>query len=330
MSGEAAREGVGSESARAPLRLRAPAKVNLGLRTVGLRPDGYHLLESVFVPIDLADEVEVEIGPGRGALRVELSLEAAADAPPDAIAGLPDGPGNLAHRAASGFAERAGLACGIRIGLCKRIPTAAGLGGGSSDAAAVLRGLDRLLPGALPADELRALALSLGADVPFFLDPRPALVSGIGEQIELLDDIPGLFLVLANSGDSVATAEVYGLHDQAPGALTPVEPGSTMRAVSSLRAVAADPDEVDGAALASCLGVLLENDLEPAARQICPAVGLLKQQLIEMGALAAGMSGSGGTVFGVFSDAASSRKALSDGAFDGPVWARVAVSMGSR
>ena len=156
------------------MRVLAPAKLNLGLRIVGRRPDGYHELESVFAPIDLADELAIEIEEhSRGPAEVELEL---AGADPE----VPGGASNLAARAAREFLAAAGLRARVRIALAKRIPAAAGLGGGSSDAGAVLRALAGRWPAALRRDALAALALGLGADVPFFLDPRTALVGGIG------------------------------------------------------------------------------------------------------------------------------------------------------
>ena len=161
------------------LELRAPAKVNLGLRITGVREDGYHCLDSVFVPLDLADEVALRVEPAETS-RVFVSLSGAM------ASGLPAGPDNLAARAARAFLQRASLTAWVSIELEKRIPVGAGLGGGSSDAGAVLRGLATLFPGGICAEELAAIALELGADVPFFLAPRPARVRGIGERSEPL------------------------------------------------------------------------------------------------------------------------------------------------
>ena len=170
----------------ARLELRAPAKINLGLRLVGRRQDGYHELESLFLPLELADRIELEVEEG-GPPCVALTLEGAAD-------GVPTGPENLAVRAARAFLEAAGLELRLRARLQKALPAGAGLGGGSSDAGAVLRGLAGLFPGSVP--DLPALALRLGADVPFFLAPRPARVGGIGEVVEPVEGIPSLGVVL--------------------------------------------------------------------------------------------------------------------------------------
>ena len=285
--------------------LPAPAKVNLGLRVQGRRADGYHLLESVFVPLDLQDELSVAIEPAASA-SVSLAVEIAADAPAGLAAEVPTGATNLAYRAAEAFLEAAGLTARVAIELVKRTPAGGGLGGGSSDAGAVLRALSELAPGALAGQMLFDLALGLGADVPFFLDPRPALVGGIGDLIEPLERLPPLCLVLANPGTALSTAEVFAASDALGAALTPSPPGSTLRALSAL--VASDPADV--AARAAALGALLENDLEAAAARLCPPVRRLQEQLRQAGAMATGMSGSGATVFGVFADSQSAAACL--------------------
>ena len=195
------------------LTLRTPAKVNLGLRLVGQRADGYHLIESVFVPIDLYDEIELAWHAGPDA--IQFSLEFAADCElPLGLSDVTAGPDNLVVRAAEAFRETSGQAGTLEIRLRKRIPAGAGLGGGSSDAGAVLAGLARLAGTDSPdSDALAAMALQLGADVPYFLAPEPAFVSGIGEQIEPIDSLPSFALVIANPGISVATAEVYRVAD---------------------------------------------------------------------------------------------------------------------
>jgi len=305
--------------------VRAPAKINLGLRVLGRRPDGYHELESLFLPLDLADEVEVQERPEPG---VALELEGACD-------GVPDDASNLAARAARAFAEAAGLAGGLRIRLRKRIPAAAGLGGGSSNAGAVLRTLDALHPEHLSAQRLRSLALGIGADVPFFLDPRPARVTGIGERIEALEGIPSLALLLTSPGTPLSTAEVYRAWDALAPTPAPRSRPSALGGPSGSRSLAAWLAEQ---------GV---NDLEPAAVRLCPAIARLRQGLREAGALAVALSGSGPTLFGVFASRSAAERAAAqlsggsggageDGAGDRrpgaarpAVWTRVARTLPS-
>lgn len=292
--------------------------MNFGLRVVGRRADGYHELESLFLPLDLADELGIEVEPAP-ALRIALAVD-----PPGGH--VPGGDENLAVRAARAFLERAGLSLSVRLRLSKRIPAAAGLGGGSSDAAAVLRGLAALNPGALADEELAGLAAGLGADVPFFLESGPRFVSGIGERLEPPPrPWPSLLLVLANPGEGLSTAAVFrefaareqGGRASEPGAaaLTGGPGPSNLR--SLLEAV--EPDPSDPAPLQA----LLTNDLEPAAVRLCPAVATLRDALWEAGAGAVAMSGSGATVFGVFGGEAAARSAAEQVAASG-AWARVA------
>ena len=280
-----------------PLLLRAPGKVNLGLRVLGRRADGYHLLESLFVPIDLADVLHLAL---RDAPGVALTLRGEA-------AGVPADASNLALRAAQAFLAEARHGGGVAIELTKRLPAPGGLGGGSSDAGAVLRGLAELLPGAVAPERLRALALALGADVPFFLAPRPALVTGIGEEIHPVEGLPCWVLLLAHPGAALATAAVYAAHDAGAASLTPSGPGPSIRALLALREEAGRARA--GPILAGSLPALVANDLEPAASRLCPAVPELRKEIEATGALAVSLSGSGPTVFGVYADAESARRA---------------------
>jgi 4-diphosphocytidyl-2-C-methyl-D-erythritol kinase len=306
---------------------RAPAKINLGLRIVGRRADGYHAIESLFLPLDLADELELELSPARESA-VEIAVESEG-----APGGVPADASNLAARAALGFLEAAGLAARVRLRLRKRVPAAAGLGGGSSDAAATLRALDALVPGALPRERLAAVALDLGADVPFFLNPRPAWVSGVGERVEPAAGVPPLDLVLANPGAALSTAEVYAGWDAGPARAS--RPGDARRGLEAWLG-GGGPALLAGAAT---------NDLEGPARQLCPAIGPLREALERSGAETAALSGSGATVYGVFRDAGAARAAaerlaagrgapgsaaFSGGCPGGAAWIRVARTAGSR
>ena len=277
--------------------LLAPAKINLGLRVTGVREDGYHLLDSWFVPLDLADGLRLQVDPERDAgVSLELTGQHAK--------GIPNTMENLAAQAAGRFLATAGQRAHVEIGLEKRIPAGAGLGGGSSDAAAVLRGLDRCFPGAVSREELSGVALGLGADVPFFLDPRPARVRGIGETIDPLVDLPELALVVATPGISLATADVYAEWDAVEGALTENAPRPTMPAAFGTG--------FDSGALER----LTKNDLEPPASRLCPAITSLQSELRSLGALAVGMSGSGSAVFGIFPDLSLAEIAREAGRFE--------------
>jgi 4-diphosphocytidyl-2-C-methyl-D-erythritol kinase len=296
------------------LQCHAPAKINLGLRILNRRTDGYHELESLFAPLDLGDEVEVEVSDAAD-LDVMLEVDGADER-------VPTDSTNLAFRAAARFAETTGLRSRIRLRVIKRIPAGAGLGGGSSDAGAVLRALHELFPGALDRSVLSEIALGLGADVPFFLDPRPAIVRGIGERIEPVSGAPAMAVLLANPGIPLATADVFAAFDAIGPALT--EP-SSKRTIPTLSGAMGPGWGFVGAA-----GLGLENDLEPIAVRLCPPVARLRERVRASGARAAGMSGSGPTVFGLFDSTSAAEAAFAKASFEAPIWARVATTLDSR
>jgi 4-diphosphocytidyl-2-C-methyl-D-erythritol kinase len=295
------------------LQAAAPAKVNLGLRIVGRRADGYHELESVFLPLDLADDVVVECRAARRG-RVEISVETAPDRPAGEV---PGDSRNLAARAAQGFLDRTGLGLEVKIRLTKRIPVAAGLGGGSSDAGTVLRLLAAAHPGVLDAGSLAGLALNLGADVPYFLDPIPAWIAGVGEIIDPLPICPELNLLLVNPGVPLSTADVYRATDLLHTAASPESPeAGSLR--ERMERVMRD--------LSCGFGSVVGNDLEAAAIRLCPPIAHLRRRLLAVGASAVGLSGSGPTIYGVFASAAAARGGLAGLAPDPSVWARIAVA----
>lgn len=281
----------------------APAKVNLGLRVVGRRADGYHLLESAFAPLDLADRLRIQIEP---AAVTEVRLEVAGHA-----AGVPAGPENLVVRAAQAYLKAAHVTARVSIELEKVVPVGAGLGGGSSDAATTLRALAEHYANAIAPAALAALALSLGADVPFFLDPRPAWVTGVGEQIAPFDEpLRPLDLVLVTPSPGLPTADVFRGFDAT---LTPPRASRRMpplRGSPGRNLIAALEDE------GSHLAELLTNDLEPVATQLRPAIQRIRGELERIGARTVAMSGSGPTVFGLFRTSEQARAAASMGRFD--------------
>lgn len=246
---------------------RAPAKVNLVLHVGARRDDGLHELCSLFATIDLADELSIE--------------EASAD---EVVCAEVDGP-NLALAALERFRAEAGSDLPpLRVVIDKRIPVAAGLGGGSADAAAVLRAANRLAGEPMTADALRELGAELGADVPSQIDPRHALVTGAGEVIEPVE-LPPMTLLLAPDARGLSTAEVYAKADSLGTTRPELDP-------DRMRALAERPL----AELASAL----ENDLEPAAVALRPELEHRMETLRDAGALAVRVTGSGPTVFGVF------------------------------
>jgi 4-diphosphocytidyl-2-C-methyl-D-erythritol kinase len=255
------------------IRISAPAKVNLFLAVRGRREDGFHELESVFQAIELADEVEFQPRPE--------GIRISADWP-----GLPDGEDNLCWRAANLLMEETGARRGVEIRLHKRIPPGAGLGGGSSDAAAVLLALNRLWELNLSAEALGRLAASLGADVAFFLKGGTALGRGRGEVLSSLPT-PDLWFVLAWPEENLSTAQVYRAWDEQPAA-----------GEASLEEMLEAVKSNDSRRTAACL----RNDLEEAAMRLCPPIEGLKKELLEAGCLGAQVSGSGSAVFGIAQD----------------------------
>jgi 4-diphosphocytidyl-2-C-methyl-D-erythritol kinase len=265
-----------AETAEAPGRavLEAPAKINLHLQVLGRRADGYHELVTVLQTIELCDEVRLALRPRRaGQPGVALELLAG---PPD----LPLDRRNLAVEAAIRLLDRAGAEgdLAVEIGLAKRIPVGGGLGGGSSDAAAVLAGLNRLLGEPLGDRELAALAASLGSDVPFFLQGGTALCTGRGEIVRPIAPPRPFELTLVIPPFPVATARVY-----AALAAQSVPVGATPTTDELVERIA-DAGTAD-------LDQLYRNDLEPAARRVEPR---LEEWLDTTGMH---LSGSGSTLF---------------------------------
>mgnify|MGYP005841372263 CR=1 FL=1 len=254
-----------------PVILAARAKINLSLDVRRRRPDGYHELDTVFQSLALHDTVILR----RAASGVEISCDQL---------GLPLGPRNLAYRAAEAVQRAYGVDYGVRIDLKKRIPVAAGLGGGSADAAAVLRGLPALwgLP-ALPPDRLQALACDLGADVPFCLLGGTARGRGIGELLEPLPGLTGCDVLLVKPRARLSTARVYERLDLGR-ALHP-EMDAVIEAIRRRDLLA--------------LGRLAGNVLEEPARAEVPEIEEIKAALRASGAQVVLMTGSGPTVFGL-------------------------------
>jgi 4-diphosphocytidyl-2-C-methyl-D-erythritol kinase len=263
--------------------VRAAAKVNLVLRVGPARPDGFHDLATLMVPLDLADEVRVTVSPGRAG---PVTCR---------VPGWPDldGPSNLAARAAEAFRARFGVAGAVDLRIAKRIPVVAGLGGGSSDAAATLRAL-ALAYRVRDAGALHAIALAIGSDVPFFLGPGPAWAAGRGERLTPAAVGP-LHLVLVYPKDprlAIRAGDAYRWLDESRAGQERVRrPRIPATAHRAFRAQ------------------LLENDLESGCFTRHPELAALAARLVGEGATRAILSGSGPTVFGTFPHRAAARRA---------------------
>jgi 4-diphosphocytidyl-2-C-methyl-D-erythritol kinase len=266
------------------ITLKAPAKINYLLDVISRRPDGYHDLRMIMQRVDLCDEITLSLVKTAG-----ISVSCGKN-------GVPDGPGNIAWKAAHAMLEAAESFQGISISITKNIPVAAGLGGGSSDAATVLMGMNELLHLGLSDQRLMEIGVTLGADVPFFIFKKTALAEGIGEALSVMPEMPQAWVLLVNPGVHVSTAWVYkNLQLTNRGELNKLPVSySDIESVCSI----------------------FSNDLETVTIPAFPVIATIRDAMLQHGARGAMMSGSGPTVFGLFADkdtAESARKALTAG-----------------
>jgi len=261
------------------MKILSPAKINLFLQVTGKRPDGYHELFSLMCCVTLFDTIFLRFDTEK--IEIESSHPQ-----------LPLDETNLAHKAAALFFKTLGSKEGVKITIEKSIPIAAGLGGGSSNAASVLRGLNHHFDFPFSRERLTALGLSLGADVPFLLFQKPALASGIGEKLEAYAGILPNCVVIVHPGFRVSTAEVFQ--------------NLNLRLTNCKKKITKPfLKKTDfNVSLHLC------NDLEAVTVSKYPEINSIKGLLIEQGALGALMSGSGPTVFGLFSDQEEAGKAM--------------------
>jgi len=259
------------------LAKQSPCKVNLLLNILGRRSDGFHELETVMHPVNFFDEIRFE----RGGNGIQLTCD-------EPI--LPVDSQNLIYRAAGAFLQAAKIPDGVRVRLEKKIPLAAGLGGGSGNAATTLLALNELFDRPLSTAELNELAAALGSDVPFFLQNRPALATGRGEQIQPLDFFPALrgkAFLLIHPGFGISTPWAYQALARFPAALN----GRTGRAEKLVSLLQAGDLRAAGGEF--------YNSLEAPALEKHPVLALFQELLRDNGALAALMSGSGSTTFAI-------------------------------
>lgn len=278
---------------RTSIRTRAHAKINLDLRILGRRPDGYHEIETLMHTIGLHDELEIRRTDTPG-----LELECVG------VPGTPGGPDNLVYRAAETLLRLADTSSGVRIRLTKRIPMGAGLGGGSSDCAATIVSLHFLLRLRLPFDELEQIAARFGSDVPFFLHSGLAVALGRGEQILRMTGRRRARVVLATPRVHVATADAYRWFAETR--KRTARPATRRRSDQYLKAMTASYRRGDWSGLS--------NDLEGVVFERYPALAQIKACMQQHGAAMAQMTGSGSAVFGIFEEENSiraARKALS-------------------
>jgi len=259
------------------ITLKAPAKVNYLLDVIRRRPDGYHDLRMVMQRVNLCDELTITL-TDRPGISVLCGKE-----------GVPDGPGNIAWKAADALLAMASGSQGAEIAIIKKIPVAAGLGGGSSDAASVLMGMNELLRLGLSDQRLMEIGVKLGADVPFFIFKKTALAEGIGEALTVMPEMPGAWILLVNPGVHVSTAWVYKN-------LQLTNRGELAKLPSLYESVAD-------------VCSIFANDLEAVTIAAFPVIAEIKNSMLRHGALGAMMSGSGPTVFGLYQDRETAEQA---------------------
>lgn len=254
------------------ITFKAYAKVNLTLDIVGRRADGYHLLSSIMQSISLADTITLQRKPEDVSIITAHPL-------------VPTNQTNICWRAFDAFRTHTQIRGGVTISIDKVIPVAAGLGGGSADAAAVLYGLNKLFATGLSLEQLQTIGLTVGADVPFCLRGGTCLVQGIGEEITPVTPFPQSTLVLVKPKAGVSTGEIYGqLGSSSHG-------GTSTQRLLTLLDVHAEPPQLAG---------VFANALESVTTTLVPEVNVWKKRLLAEGAHQALMSGSGPTVFGLF------------------------------
>ncbi|MCX5894855.1 MAG: 4-(cytidine 5'-diphospho)-2-C-methyl-D-erythritol kinase [Proteobacteria bacterium] len=282
------------------IAVQSPAKINLALHILKKRSDGYHEINTILQKVSLFDELSIKLSSRPG-------ITVTADDP-----SIPTDSGNLAYKAAFALLKDHNISTGIAIHIKKSIPAGAGLGGGSSNAAATLMGLNRLFGFMLTDDSLKQLGLSIGADVPFFLfDKNTALAQGIGEVLNPVTlGVTAWFLIIF-PGFGISTSWAYSNYKLLTNKLKNIRISDSTNSITDFKFITA----------------LLKNDLEDVVIPEYPEIQRLKLDLVRAGASGSLMSGSGSAVFGIFPDEKHAQKALSLLSLPAPQRAFIARSL---
>ena len=262
---------------------KAYAKINLSLDVTGKRPDGYHEVRMIMQTVDIYDTLVFE-KQDEG-----ISIDVGGS-------DLPADEDNLIYKAAKAVMDRCGISGGVKISLDKNIPIAAGMAGGSSDAAATLRGVNRLFECGLSGDELREMGVKIGADVPYCVEGGTVLAEGIGEKLTPLSQLPEYIIAVAKPEKGVSTGNIYKALDEIFDTITHPDVDAMLSAMKTC----------PGTGFLKYLGNVLEYVTEPR----CPEVGEIKKIFDEGGSIGTLMTGSGPTVFAFFEDKAVAQKAV--------------------
>ncbi len=252
------------------LTLQAPAKVNLRLEVVGKRADGFHNIRNLMERVSIHDEVEIKL--------VEKGLMVTCD-----HVDVPNDEENTAFKALKEVLAYSSRNVGVEIHIKKNIPVASGMGGGSSDAATVIKGINQMLKLKLSKEKLIQIGQKVGADVPFFLMDGPALAEGVGEQLKRIKAMPKLLFLIVNPGIRVSTKAVYQKY-------SPERPNGVLEDIPFIYRTKKDVAKV------------LVNDLEKVTIREFPIIADIKEEMMANGAIASMMTGSGPTVFGIFAE----------------------------
>jgi len=261
------------------LKLKSPGKINLRLDVLGKRHDGYHDLRMLNSSVSIFDDIEIEI--------IDKGIEIICENDPT----VPSGEENIVFQATKEIMAYSNKNVGVRITINKNIPAGAGMGGGSSNAAAVLMGLNQLLKVQLSKEKLMSIGLRFGADIPFFMYGAPAIATGVGENLTKVKKLPKMPLVIIFPNQVVSTGAVYEKYRQED--------------VSG-----ANDDLPDEYTSKKAVLKVLNNDLESVTGKQYPIINELKELLVKNGAMGAQMTGSGPCVFGIFSDKEKAEKAF--------------------
>lgn len=273
------------------IEIKAPGKINLGLDVVGRREDGYHLVKMVMQTVRLYDRLKFK-KTKFGSIVIESNLRY-----------LPCNENNLVYKAIDMIRREYGITEGMHVSLDKRIPVAAGMAGGSADAAATIKAMDRMYCLGMSAEKMAQIGLKLGADVPYCLMGGTALAEGIGEKLTKLNDVPAAKVLLVKPNISISTKVVYEKIDSAGDLVRP-----------DIDAIIKAIDDKDISKMCSNMG----NVLETVSCDDYPVINTIKDRMRDFGAVGAMMSGSGPTVFGIFTDNDCAEKAFNgfkDGEF---------------
>lgn len=283
------------------MKLRSPGKVNFRLEVLKKRPDGYHDLRMLNSMISIYDDIELET--------IEKGVEVICENDP----GVPDGEENIVYKACKEIMAYSNKNIGMRIKIKKNVPSASGLGGGSSNAASVISGINSMLKINLSQEKLIKIGLRFGADIPFFLYGAAAIAEGVGESLTKVKKLPKTPLIVVSPTQGISTKTVYETFERQKNGSSFI----TGRQQEDFKDYVVDlPDEY---ATKKSLVKFLHNDLEPVTSKQIPLVNEIKDELIKEGALAAQMTGSGPSVFGIFQDKATAEEAASrlEGRSDG-------------